>query len=95
MALKSMAPILPLVFFGSEQLKPNLRRLRRTDFSVRVGKPFKVDIGEQAASRPIRQQIADEVMIQLARLLPEHYHGAYSGRVGEECQYLKWVDLNC
>jgi 1-acyl-sn-glycerol-3-phosphate acyltransferase len=91
-AMKSGAPILPIVYYGGEQLNCNLRHLRRTNFKIKVGKPFKVVLNDQAASRIIRQQIADEIMIQLACLLPEGYRGVYAGRVGEESCYLQFLE---
>ncbi len=91
LAVKSGAPVLPLVYYGGEQLNRNLRRLRRTDFNIRVGKPFRVVLGDQSAARSVRQQIADEIMIQIARLLPEPYRGVYAARVDEEPRYLQFL----
>ena len=35
-------------------------------------------------TREIRQQIADEMMVRLAELLPPAYHGAYEGITKKE-----------
>lgn len=77
-ALMSGAPLLPMVYFGGEALYRNLRRLRRTDFTIRVGKPFKLHTGGRKLTRELRQQIADEIMYQLAALLPAEYRGVYA-----------------
>ena len=37
LALHSRAPLLPVVFYGNERFRHNLRRLKRTDFVIRVG----------------------------------------------------------
>jgi 1-acyl-sn-glycerol-3-phosphate acyltransferase len=78
LALRSGAPILPLVYFGQESFHQNLRRMRRTDFHIAVGKPFKVEIPAGQATRAVRQAIADEIMCQLAALMPPPYRGVYA-----------------
>jgi hypothetical protein len=43
-----------------------------------VGRPFRVEAGGQRVTSSIRQQIIDEVMFQMAGLLPPQYRGAYA-----------------
>jgi 1-acyl-sn-glycerol-3-phosphate acyltransferase len=85
LALHSGAPVLPLVTYGSEHYRENLRRLRRTDFHFAVGRPFNIEAGGIRVTRQVRQQMIDEVMYQMAALLPAAYRGAYSdlGRATE------------
>jgi 1-acyl-sn-glycerol-3-phosphate acyltransferase len=78
LALHSGAPLLPVVFYGSERYRDNLRRLRRTDFHIVVGKPFHLDAGGVKATRQLRRQMIDEVMYQMSALLPPAYRGVYS-----------------
>ncbi len=78
MALKADAPILPVAYYGSEQFWDNIRRLRRTDFKVRVGRPFRLNPGGAHVNKAMRQQMADEIMFQIARLLPPEYRGYYA-----------------
>lgn len=78
LAVLSGAPVLPLVYFGSERFHSNLARLRRTDFHIRVGEPFTVRPQAERISAAVRQQITDEIMYQLAALLPEAYRGEYA-----------------
>ena len=79
LALHSGAPMLPLVFFyGGEHYQDNLRRLRRTDFHIVVGRPFYLDAGGAKVTRQVRRQMVDEVMVQMAALLPPAYRGVYS-----------------
>ncbi|MEW5828898.1 MAG: lysophospholipid acyltransferase family protein [Chloroflexota bacterium] len=86
LALKSGAPLVPIAHWGGENFLPNLKRLKRTDFRIRVGEPFHLDAGGQRVTKEIRQQMADEMMYKLAALLPEAYRGAYSnlGKATEE-----------
>ena len=79
-ALRSGAPLLPIAHWGGEQFGPNLKRLRRTDFTIRVGKPFYLDPRGQRVTAEVRQQMADEMMYQLAALMPAAYHGEYAGK---------------
>jgi 1-acyl-sn-glycerol-3-phosphate acyltransferase len=77
LALWSKAPILPLVFYGHENWVQNLKRFRRTDFHVKVGEPFYLRPPDIKSNREIRKRMIDEVMFQLASLLPEAYRGVY------------------
>lgn len=78
LALRSGAPILPVVFYGGEEFWRNLARLRRTDFHIVVGTPFHVNAGGAPVTREMRQQMIDEVMYQMAALLPPRYRGLYA-----------------
>lgn len=91
LALRSGAPIQPIAYWGSEAFWPNLRRLKRTDFHIAVGPLFRVDAGAGPVTHAVRQAITDEIMLQLAALLPPAYHGVYAGRLGEPQRYLKPV----
>jgi 1-acyl-sn-glycerol-3-phosphate acyltransferase len=76
LAARSKAPILPVAYYGHERIWSNLRRFRRTDFHIRVGPLLRVrSNGRWSAEQ--RQALADEIMIQIAALLPEKYRGAY------------------
>ncbi len=78
LALRSGAPLMPLAHWGGEHLDANLKRLKRTDFHIRVGEPFRLKIGEEQVTREKRQALADEAMHRLARLMPEPYRGCYA-----------------
>ena len=89
-ALKSLAPILPLAFYGGEKLQENLRRLRRTPFTVRVGEPFMLSAGDGRVTREIREQMTEEIMYRLAALLPERYRGPYADLSSASETYLRF-----
>ncbi len=77
LALRSQAPILPVAFYGYENFWHNLKRLRRTDFNLAVGQPFRIQTSEKYLSREARQQVTDEIMFKIAELLPARYRGHY------------------
>jgi len=77
-ALASGAPILPVVYYGGENFHSNLRRLRRTEFNIVVGYPFYLDARGVKTTRLVRQMMTDEIMYQLAALLPPGYRGHYA-----------------
>ncbi|MEW6092835.1 MAG: lysophospholipid acyltransferase family protein, partial [Chloroflexota bacterium] len=89
-ALRSGATILPLAHWGGEAFAANLKKLKRTDFHVRVGRSFTLNPRRQKVNGELRQAMADEIMGQIASLMPEEYHGEYAGKSGMN-QYLEWV----
>jgi 1-acyl-sn-glycerol-3-phosphate acyltransferase len=88
LALHSGAPILPLVYYGNEAFNRNLRRLRRTDFRIRVGKLFHIETPKKVTTE-MRRQITDEIMYQIALLLPPQYRGVYSDLNAASSEYLR------
>ena len=78
LAHRSDAPILPIVYYGGESIRDNINRLKRTDFHIRVGKIFKLSNQGSKLDQEIRRKMVDEIMYQLAVLLPEEYRGYYS-----------------
>ena len=88
LALRSGAPLLPVVFYGSEHYKDNLRRLRRTDFHIAVGRPFYLDACGVKVTRQVRRQMIDEVMYQMSALLPPAYRGVYADLSAAPQRYL-------
>jgi len=93
-ALRSGAPLLPLVYYGGEAIKENMRRLRRTPFHIVVGEPFTIAPGTERVTRDVRQRISDEVMYKMAALLPEAYRGDYADLDAATEVYLRGVDLH-
>jgi len=91
LALRSGAPVLPMVYYGSERFRSNIVRLRRTDFWIRVGRPFRLHPGELKAMRQMRQAITDEIMYQLAALLPAAYRGVYANLDAATQNYLHFL----
>jgi 1-acyl-sn-glycerol-3-phosphate acyltransferase len=90
LALRSGAPILPLAYHGGELFRQNISRLRRTDFRISVGRPFYLDAGGERVTREKRQQMVDEVMYQVAALLPPLYRGVYHDLSAATERYLRF-----
>ncbi len=91
LAIRSGAPLQPFAHFGGENLWKNLRRLKRTDFHIRVGNPFKVDLHGERANRQVIQQVADEIMFQIAAMLPSFYRGFYGNLEQASENYLTFA----
>ena len=91
LALRSCAPLLPIAYYGGESFRDNVSRLRRTDFHITVGQPFTLDTVGQKVTRPVRQAITDEIMYQVAALLPEDYRGEYANLKAATQKYLKFI----
>ena len=87
-ALHSGAPIIPIAHWGGEVYLKNLKRFKRTDFHIRIGEPFRIDVEGVKVTGEMRQQIVDEMMYELAKLLPEEYRGEYSDMSRATSQYL-------
>ncbi len=90
MALKADVPILPVVYYGQEDFWPNVYRLRRTDYHINVGRPFYLDRGDARVSKEVRRQMTDEIMYQLAGLLPEKNRGYYAELSAATEKYIKF-----
>ena len=79
LAARSSAPILPVAYFGHERIWSNLKRLRRTDFHIRVGPLLRARPNGRWTAET-RQAVADEIMRHIALLMPLDYRGAYAGQ---------------
>lgn len=90
LAQRTGAPLIPLVHTGGEDFKRNLTRLRRTDFKIIVGNQFRIDFGDEKMTAEIRQAIADEIMYQMAALLPAKYRGEYADLSAATEKYLRF-----
>jgi 1-acyl-sn-glycerol-3-phosphate acyltransferase len=87
-ALKSQAPILPIVQYGAERFQDNFKKFKRTAITFRVGEPFVIVPSSPFPKKEEREQITDEIMYRLARLLPEEYRGYYSDLGQATTKYL-------
>jgi 1-acyl-sn-glycerol-3-phosphate acyltransferase len=92
LAQHSGAPLLPLVYYGGEHFRKNLVRMRRTDFNIRVGRLFTLETGGIKVTRQVRQAITDEIMYQLAGLLPPVYRGVYANLESATQNYLHFLN---
>jgi 1-acyl-sn-glycerol-3-phosphate acyltransferase len=91
LALRSRVPLLPVAHYGGELFWRNLYRLRRTDFRIVVGNQFQIVTNGEKVSSPVRQRIADEIMYQIAALLPPAYRGVYSDLSAATEEYIRFA----
>jgi 1-acyl-sn-glycerol-3-phosphate acyltransferase len=89
-ALQSNAPVLPVAIYGTEFFPVNgetpLRRPKSLPrgVTVRFGSPFQIP--ERVDGRRVTADEATHlIMMRIADLLPERYHGVYArARIGED-----------
>jgi 1-acyl-sn-glycerol-3-phosphate acyltransferase len=83
-------PVVPVGLLGTtDDFWRRARRGERPQLEIRIGRPitFPPITGKGAERREARQHIADVVMRHVAGLLPEEYHGVYTGQV----IYQNWI----
>lgn len=90
-ATERHVPVYPLVQWGLVDLRRNLKRLRRTPVTIRVGAPFYVRTPEnRRIASGERRIMIDEMMYQLALLLPEPLRGCYGRLELISTEYLEF-----
>jgi 1-acyl-sn-glycerol-3-phosphate acyltransferase len=89
-ALHSGSELLPIACYGHEAFWRNAKRLRRTDFRITVGVPFRLQGPGGRVTGQVRQAMVDEVMYQIAALLPRRYRGVYQDLSQASEQYLRF-----
>lgn len=89
-ALKSGATIMPVVQYGGEKFYENIKKLRRTKITIQVGVPFMIHPGSKYPGKEERRLITDEIMYQIAELLPAEYRGYYSDLSKAATNYLNF-----
>ena len=92
-ATQKKVPIIPMVHWGIIDLKKNSKRFKRTSVNIKVGKPFYVEKKEEGRiNSEDRQNMADEMMYQIASYLPEEFRGYYSDLSKATTNYLTFTD---
>lgn len=81
LAVRSGAPVLPTAFLGTENILPNLKRLRRTPVRMIIGPVFGPLVIDPARSKPERRaqldEMGHEMMRHMAALMPPENRGPY------------------
>lgn len=75
-ATRADVPIVPVGLTGTEKIKKNLPRLRRTDVTVTIGEPFRLPESGRVRG-PKLDEYTDLIMRRIAALLPPEYRGVY------------------
>jgi 1-acyl-sn-glycerol-3-phosphate acyltransferase len=79
----AQVPVVPVGLVGTtDDFWQRSRRGEKPQLEIRIGKPiiFSAMTEKGAERREARQKNADLVMRHIAGLLPEEYHGVYTGR---------------
>lgn len=80
LAGKSGYPVLPVALTGTEDQNviANLKRFRRSKIKVVAGELFTIEIPKGRGREKALRQATDEIMCQIAAMLPESYRGVYA-----------------
>jgi 1-acyl-sn-glycerol-3-phosphate acyltransferase len=80
LATRLNRPILPVALTGTEDsaLFGNLKKLRRAHITVTAGPTFTLPPLPRENRDEVLKQYTDEIMCQIAALLPEKYRGVYA-----------------
>ncbi len=80
LAAKLDRPILPVGLSGTEDrlIMANLKRLKRSKIVIRVGIPFSLPVLPKKERDAALKQFTDEIMCQIAALIPEKNRGVYA-----------------
>lgn len=84
------ALILPTATYGQERFRSNLRQLRRTEVNIAIGHGFYLNPGDGRVTHEMRQEMTDEIMMQIAALLPPENRGVYSDVTAATERYLRF-----
>ena len=79
LATRANVPIVPAVVWGTEEIKHNIRRFKRTSIHVRIGEEIRLPEG-RAGTKELRAY-TDLLMRRLAAMLPPEYRGVYADDV--------------
>jgi len=71
-------PMVPMAIVGGEHFYSYLSQLRRTPVRIVLGPAFRLRKPGRAVPREVLHKMTEEIMYQIARLLPAERRGAYS-----------------
>lgn len=80
LAARSGFPVVPVAITGTEDkvLLGNVKRFRKSPVTLTAGTPFIIPPIPKKNRDEALQQYTDEIMCQIAALLPERYRGVYA-----------------
>jgi 1-acyl-sn-glycerol-3-phosphate acyltransferase len=85
--------IMPVAVTGTPDFPKAFRPLRRVPVHYRFGRPFRFAWPQGRLSRATMQQMADEAMFEVARLLPPDMRGEYSDLDSATRDWLQFVEV--
>jgi 1-acyl-sn-glycerol-3-phosphate acyltransferase len=80
LAARSGFPVIPIAITGTADavVIENVKRLRKSGITLTGGKPFIIPPLPNKDRDAMLQKYTDEIMCQIAALLPEQYRGVYA-----------------
>jgi len=80
LAARSGFPVIPVAITGTEDkvIFGNIKRLKKSNVTLTGGKPFVIPPLSKTNRDEALQEYTDEIMCQIAALLPERYRGVYA-----------------
>ena len=78
LADRAGAAILPVAMIGVASILPNVMKFRRTPVTVHIGHPITVQPGAGGNQKASIQLATDQLMAELASMLPPDYRGHYA-----------------
>lgn len=78
LASRAHVPLVPVGVTNTDVLGANVKRLRRTKMAVHIGQPFRLPDGEQRPKGKELEACTHLIMVHIASLLPQRYHGYYA-----------------
>ncbi|MFC1969416.1 lysophospholipid acyltransferase family protein [Chloroflexota bacterium] len=76
-AYRSGAPVIPVGISGTEQVRGISWVFRRPRMTVNIGHPFYLTPSDGKLNRKELAELADSIMLEIAKLLPPEYRGKY------------------
>lgn len=92
LALHGDTILQPVAHWGGKDFGSNIKKFKRTKITIKVGKRFRLNREIEKVTREVRQKMVDEMMYQLAMLLPVEYRGVYSDVENATEKYLIFLD---
>lgn len=87
-------PVIPMVQWGLHEFSRNAKRFKKTRVRIRVGRPFYLEKpGGGKLSPHDRRRMTQEMMYQMAVLLPPALRGAYADVENLSTEYLRFTEL--
>ena len=80
LASKSGYPVLPVAVTGTEDrmIVENLKHFRRSKITATAAELMYIEIPKGTGREEAMRQATDEIMCQIAAILPEKYRGVYA-----------------
>ena len=80
LAARSGFPVVPVAITGTEDkvILANVKHLKKSNITLTAGKPFVIPPLPKANRDQALQKDIDEIMCQMAGILPERYRGVYA-----------------